>query len=1021
MKIYTYNQLKNELADYCRPNAYTLTPNDPFRIIRLVYDERAGNLLVFCNVNIEHGVLQFYFKVKLNLYSYKQCYNKHIFPTCRNKCTSYVTFIAPGLKGYHLDKINVIKYKRNEASHTDNSKCLDKFLHNVNRVHMQTPFVEGLYMRFKRAQQCRDNYVGTTSRLFNLDRFDEDFEIVDEMQLTTNIMPVLSCYDIETYSDGQSTSKASVDFIISIAMVVYKDNAYLKICLMYHKDNDVVVNMANDDNCNDKDMYAIVFNNELDMIHAFFELIQITNPDVVLDFNGDMFDLAYIRERLKKTKMQLKRYDLPATPLTIKLFYDKLGNKVDTYYFNYYIHIDLYKLFSTDSNQNKVENFALNTISNYFLNESKIDLHWTEMVKMYNSKRLGVIAQYNVQDCMLPVKLFVKLKLTDNMYTQCILHRLCTDDIICNVSHLISVAYFFKGLTNTRASNEPGGKLEPNPYFLNKNDLSTISGQFKNKNGGGSSGGISQLNRKLIPFERIPKTAIDLGPANQIVKYKGGKVLQPRAGIYKHAFSLDFNSLYLTIMIDICACLSNLMLCENGNVYLNQDKNAINVKLLMELLEQRRKFKKTRDNQSTSEFLYDLYDQMQNSVKRTANSIYGYYGIFYKALANYITKVGRRQLRTAICLIESLSNNAELLEKFNLTYINFKVIYGDTDSTFVLPTFNYDEIAENVKNEKLKEICAYVENCVNATFKGGYKMAFENLMDVLILLKKKKYCYLNSENKITFKGWLVKKDMPVFMRATFRLAIEQILRHMDLNKCLQCLIKNFTMYYNEFNKSKPLTDYSFSMTYNDNVSKKRKIKDGDGNEDDNDDNHPPPAKRRVVTVARHCREILINKGADFVPGNGDRIPYLLIDIEGKVTEKAYPLRLFDPSKMRISWMKHMGILCTFMNELLEIYGDEHRDKIDKCFKTIVKTYMQNQLYDKKEPMLVKISEKKLVTGQKRKRTTTIVEKNNGDDNDTDDDNSDDNASNLSSDDDDDNDCVSTGNNTYKFCLYKMRK
>lgn len=51
-------------------------------------------------------------------------------------------------------------------------------------------------------------------------------------------------------------------------------------------------------------------------------------------------------------------------------------------------------------------------------------------------------------------------------------------------------------------------------------------------------------------------------------------------------------------------------------------------------------------------------------------------------------------------------------------------------------------------------------------------MVFENLMKVLILLKKKKYCYFNSENKIVYKGWLVKKDMFVFMRIVFRMVVE---------------------------------------------------------------------------------------------------------------------------------------------------------------------------------------------------------------------------------------------------------
>nr|AFS51966.1 DNA polymerase [Dendrolimus kikuchii nucleopolyhedrovirus] len=1019
MRVYTgYDEIKKRLIDYCKPGVYTITSERIFRIIRLMYNEDKGYLLVFCNTNIDaaaaattaHSVLQFYFKVKLDLYSYKQCYDNHIFSTCRNKCASYVTFVAPGLRGNHLNKINVVKYKRNGASRSNNANCLDKFLHDVNRVHMQTPFVEGKYMRFKAKQRCENNCVQMPNRTFAMDSFEEDFEVVDEMTLTTGIMPVLSCYDIETHSDGHNMSKASVDFIISIALVVFKDGNYSRFCFMYDK-NATTTNAGFATNADDgDDTNVAVFADETSMILSFLDLIKVTNPDIILDYNGDVFDLPFIIERMKRNKLQLRRYDLPAVAPVTKLFINKLGNTVNTYYFNYYIHIDLYKYFSTDSNQNKVENFQLNTISEFYLGENKIDLHWTDMITMYNGGgRLLEIAKYNVQDCMLPIKLFLKLKIVDSMYSQCILHRLCTDDVICNISHLISVAYFYKSITNTRL-NAATGRHEPDPYFFNKSDLSIISGQ-RNKlcnntsggGGGGGGGGISQLHRKRISFNCIPETAVDLGPCDRPIKYKGGKVLQPRAGIYKYAFSLDFNSLYLTIMIVTCACLSNLMLCDNGNVYLNRDESAINVKLLSELLKQRCMFKKNRDNQSESEFLYDLYDQMQNSVKRTANSIYGYFGIFFKALANYITKVGRDQLRKAIALIETLSNDRDMLEEFSLRCIDFKVIYGDTDSTFVLPTFNYDDIPEKERIDKLKKICNFVEGRVNAAFGGGYKMAFENLMCVLILLKKKKYCYLNSENKITYKGWLVKKDMPVFMRIAFRTAVEQILRHLDINVCLQTLADTFKLYYEEFGRSKPLTDYSFSMTYNDNPGKKRASAAADTS-------GPSVPKKRIVTIARHCREILVNRGTDFVPGNGDRIPYLLVDVQGKVTEKAYPLRLFDPAKMRISWIKHMGILCTFMNELLEIFGDEHCEKIDSCFKSIMDMYMRNQCYDRKRPVLVKINTKKPI-GQKRKLEK--AQEKDGDDCDSD--------RNTEADTSEDENDVETmvSNNSFKFCLYKI--
>nr|ALR70217.1 DNA polymerase [Anticarsia gemmatalis multiple nucleopolyhedrovirus] len=991
MKIHTYNQLKKAFCDYC-PHTYNVSCDNAFRVMRIHYDENKGKLLAFCNININGRVLQFYFVIKMDLYSYKKCYNNHIFSTCRNRCSNYNTFVAPGVKGVHMDKINVIKFKRNGSSYEEKSNALDKFLSNANRVHMQTPVIEGTYMRFRRAQRCRNNCVSDDTHPFTFEKFDADFEIVDPATLSTNIAPVMACYDIETHSDGHNSSKPDVDVIMCIGLSIYKDDHFDKICFVYHKEL-LEIPHTNDDT------HVVVFRNETDMILSFLDFLKFVNPDVILDYNGDVFDLPYIRARLNGNKPTLRRYDLPPLQSNTKLFITKIGNKTDTYYFNYYIHIDLYKYFGVDANNRDVENFQLNTLSKYYLGDAKVDLDWQTMVRMYNNKQLGTIIEYNVQDCLLPIKLFLKLKLNDFMYSQCLMYRLCTDDFICNISHLISTTFFHLALTNTR-TNPSTGLDKPDLYFFDKNDLGLMSG----------NAGMSRLQRKLTPFKDVPANAICLGAIAETVKYEGGKVLQPRAGVYEYAFSLDFNSLYLTIMIDICACLTNLILCEDGNVYLNQDKEAINVKLLLKLLKQRSDLKKCRDNQVESEFLYDLYDQMQNLSKRTANSIYGYYGIFCKALANYITRVGREKLTAAIGIIEGLSDDPELLREFGLTTLKFKVLYGDTDSTFVLPTFNRDEILEEQRMATLTRICTAVEARVNAQFTNGYKMAFENLMSVLVLLKKKKYCYINNNGKIVFKGWLVKKDMPVFMRVAFRSAMEHVLRRQDLRACLNSLQNDMLMYFDAFGGDKPLTDYSFSMTYNDNAGKANKRRA------DEADEAPTTAKRRVVTAARHCREILISKGTDFVPGNGDRIPYVLLDIEGKTTEKSYPLRLFDINTKRISWLKHMTILNTFMNELLEIFGDEHKDLIAECYEVILAKYMQNQMYDKKRALLVPIACKRKAQDNKdeencKKRKTTVgCGSKRKAPSDTED----------SEEDDDGPPEAKCANNTFKFCLYKVK-
>jgi len=265
-------------------------------------------------------------------------------------------------------------------------------------------------------------------------------------------------------------------------------------------------------------------------------------------------------------------------------------------------------------------------------------------------------------------------------------------------------------------------------------------------------------------------------------------------------------------------------------------------------------------------------------------------------------------------------------------------------------------------------------------------------MTSLILLKKKKYCYLNTSGRIKYKGWLVKKDMPIFMRKCFRNCVNMLLRRHSLGCALNNLRLEMFADYERFSVEN-LADYCFSMTYNENPS---------GNKRDG----PTESKRpRIISIAKHCVELLKSGGADFIPGNGDRVPYLLRDVEGNVTAKSYPVQTFDPRKMTVSWVKHMNILCTFMNELIQVFGN--RDEFAHCFENICQLYMSKMTHDVKYPVLRDMTATLLREKNKKatKRATAV-------------DSDDEDANEEDENDDDEDNCVI--NYRYQFSMYKRK-
>jgi DNA polymerase-2 len=148
----------------------------------------------------------------------------------------------------------------------------------------------------------------------------------------------------------------------------------------------------------------------------------------------------------------------------------------------------------------------------------------------------------------------------------------------------------------------------------------------------------------------------------------GGYVMESKPGIYENVLLLDFKSLYPTIIMTFCIDPLGSIVADSNRVQgpagpsFSRDTTIL-PKIIAELMQARSEAKRTGNN------------ALSYAIKILMNSFYGVLGssgcrFFSAELASAITGTGQYILRTTCAHIEQ--------------HANVPVIYGDTDSLFVL-------------------------------------------------------------------------------------------------------------------------------------------------------------------------------------------------------------------------------------------------------------------------------------------------------------------------------------------------
>ncbi|QOD40062.1 dna-pol [Matsumuraeses phaseoli granulovirus] len=900
--------------------------NEVFLITRLRYE--SGILYLFLT---GYNDVQFYYRTMCTIYAYKRCFHNRT--PCPNNCKSYKSMVVTGLKTRECHRSNIFKIDKASCKPKE-PFLLDDFCTDENRVQMQLNVYEGDYIRFENGVQV--NEMGCAVGSFN------NIKKVPLEQLKKSIDVIVGSYDLETYTNLNTFSNAKVDPIITISYVLKTHNDTKRYCFINTQGESYSFNDPfESDEYIDGKVVVLPFDNERDMIAAFVLLLCKSNPDDIVDYNGDKFDLPYLLQRMVELEMNQKfivRYDLPPTEMNTLRVNTKFGYSFDNFFLKYFNHLDVYQFIKNSGDASKVENLKLDTTAAYYLKVGKVELTVREMMTLYHKKQFAKIVKYNVRDSILPMKMFYKCKMANKLYADASLLYLTRDDSTLTIWRKINLALFNRAIINTTES----GTLDQ--YFFNKCDLSKImhgksakdfyvdQDAEEEKTEEGELVDYTNLDRPRVPVSQIPQDAVALCDLRTRIKYTGGKVLSPKPGYYNITFTFDFSQLYTSIMIHHKTCLSNLFYGSDNKLYLQHNSNAITSKFLLEMSEKRASYKKEMKKYSDTSFEYQMYDTWQNAAKLVCNSQYGWFGLCCKALANFITAQGRIKLTEAEQIIRGLSDNERIKTKWNLTALGLDVIYGDTDSNFVNIQMKEEDLTRLGMDGLRQLIVEDILEPLNTTWNGAFKMELENIMQCMLIKGKKAYMCIKQNGQLYKRGFNVKKDSPLFLRQAFDDVILKLLTRHSLDCVLNGLVCTLKTKRDNFEAAN-CEEYSFSQTLNETKN------GGDG---------------EAVTIAYLLyMQLRNNANTKYVPSSGDRIPYLLMDKLGKnVRDKVKPTQLIVADDM-LNWSKHLGIVCTFLNDIMSMVGND--SLFVYAFETVCQYYQRDQRFGVVYPTLKQLT------------------------------------------------------------------
>jgi DNA polymerase I len=577
--------------------------------------------------------------------------------------------------------------------------------------------------------------------------------------------------------------------------------------------------------------------NEETMLRRFFDIIREYDPDILVGYNSNSFDIPYIVDRIRA----LNRMGAKIEPLAGRdgktLYYRKIGNITRVSVMGR-IAVDVLPLLRREFS---LKQYTLRNAAKELLGLEKLDIPFLEMEAYWNDngEKFSKFVEYSRRDSELALAFLLKLRLIDKYIALARVSGTLLQDIL--------------------------------------------------------DGGQTQMVENLILREYMKHDRVlPARPTGDLADERydegeelaGAEVLSPKKGLLENIVILDYKSLYPTIMMAHNLCYTtevvgerpdDVIVAPTGGVFVSQDvAKGIVPSILEELLNRRQS---TRAKMKTaSEEEYRVLDATQLALKILLNSFYGYSGyararLYSLTLASAVTSFGRENILRTKKLIEGdikeiIIKDGRALkkdEKSGGKHIGLSVVYGDTDSVFVHlldKEITFDE-AQLVGNS--------IANTVTDSLVKPMELVFDSFARRAIFIAKKRYALLILEKtaqgmkeKIKVKGMeTVRRDWCGLTTKTVERVLELVLKEGKVDDAVE-LVKE------TINRIRSMDAGKDSELFEDLILTRQYTKKIESYKN----------KQPHVTVI----EKLQKRG--IVSNVGDRIPFVILTGKGMFVERA---------------------------------------------------------------------------------------------------------------------------------------
>lgn len=259
------------------------------------------------------------------------------------------------------------------------------------------------------------------------------------------------------------------------------------------------------------------------------------------------------------------------------------------------------------------------------------------------------------------------------------------------------------------------------------------------------------------------KSGFGIGDVEDI---EGAYVMEPKLGITDHLGSVDYKSLYPSLMIRYNMCFTTVVSSdleyllkqglqvdiikgdgeegiEYGIFVQSSVKKGIIPSILEDLMVERQKLKGFMKKFEKGSSEYIMYDAGQNAAKILLNSFFGYTGdstskMYSWSVASSVTGAGRK------VIIGTIDNINKSIVTAGEKEYRMKVALGDTDSGYIQVI---GEIGELLNRNIVVGCVSQVVEKVNLGLEKPMELSFENYIRRLIVTAKKHYTMLVEDEK----------------------------------------------------------------------------------------------------------------------------------------------------------------------------------------------------------------------------------------------------------------------------------